>query len=529
MHAILLAPADLLWNGGIGTYIKASSEANSDVGDKANDGLRVDGAELRVKVVGEGGNLGVTQLGRIEFARAGGRINTDAIDNSAGVDTSDHEVNIKIALQHRIQVGELDEPGRLTLLSSMTDAVADLVLADNRGQNRVLGASRFHAPAMLTVHSRLIDAMVEQGRLDRALEFLPNHAQINARIAAGEGLTGPELAVLLAYVKAGLSAAMLASELPDDPAYAERLPGYFPRQMLEGPPTALEAIATHPLAREIITTETVNELVNRAGISYSFRLEEEMAATPEDAIRAYTITSEVFDLPASWAAIAALDNHAPAETQDILTLRTRRLLDRSTRWLLTRRPQPLDVMAEIARYRQPVTELTPMLPKLVCGADRESVDLEIAELMDADAPRELAETVAYSLHTFSLLDVVDVAADSGRDLTECAELLYALSAHLDFDRLLTAVTALERGDRWHALARQALRDDLYRSLRLLTADVLSTTSPGQDAHRKIAQWEDENASRLARARRTLGEIAGATGGDLAPLSVAAREIRSMIR
>jgi glutamate dehydrogenase len=529
MHAILLAPADLLWNGGIGTYIKASTEANSDVGDKANDALRVDGADLRVKVVGEGGNLGVTQLGRIEFARTGGRINTDAIDNSAGVDTSDHEVNIKIALQHRRQVGELDEPGRLSLLASMTDAVAELVLADNRGQNRVLGASRLHAPAMLTVHSRLIDAMVEQGRLDRALEFLPTHAQINARLAAGEGLSGPELAVLLAYVKSGLSAAMLAGELPDDPAYAERLPGYFPRQMLEGSPTALEAIATHPLAREIVTTETVNELVNRAGISYSFRLEEEMAATPEDAIRAYTITSEVFDLPAVWAAISALDNRAPAETQDILTLRTRRLLDRSTRWLLTRRPQPLDVMAEIARYRQPVAELTPLLPKLVCGADRESVDLEIAELTDADAPRELAETVAYSLHTFSLLDVVDVAADSDRDLNECAELLYALSAHLDFDRLLTAVTALERGDRWHALARQALRDDLYRSLRLLTADVLSTTSADHDAFSKIAQWEDENVSRLARARRTLGEIATATGGDLAPLSVAAREIRSMIR
>ncbi|MEP6562999.1 MAG: NAD-glutamate dehydrogenase domain-containing protein, partial [Nakamurella sp.] len=444
-------------------------------------------------------------------------------------DTSDHEVNIKIALQHRMRVGELDEPGRLALLTSMTDAVAELVLADNRGQNRVLGASRLHAPAMLTVHSRLIDAMIEQGRLDRALEFLPSHSQINARIAAGEGLAGPELAVLLAYVKAGLSAAMLAGELPDDPAYAARLAGYFPRQMIDGSPAALEAIATHPLAGEIVTTETVNELVNRAGISYSFRLEEEMAATPEDAIRAYTITSEVFDLPAVWGAIAALDNKAPAETQDILTLRTRRLLDRSTRWLLTRRPQPLDVMAEIARYRQPVAELRPLLPTLVCGADRESVQEEIIELTDADAPLELAATVAYSLHTFGLLDTVDVAAESGRDLTECAELLFALSAHLNFDRLLTSVTALERGDRWHALARQALRDDLYRSLRLLAADVLSTTSGDQDAQHKIAQWEDENASRLARARRTLGEIATGANGDLAPLSVAAREIRSMIR
>ena len=529
IRAILLAPVDLLWNGGIGTYIKASTESNADVGDKANDAVRVDGGQLRAKVVGEGGNLGVTQLGRIEFARAGGRINTDAIDNSAGVDTSDHEVNIKIALQYRMERGELDEAGRLSLLSSMTDEVADLVLADNRGQNRVLGAARLHAPVMLSVHSRLIDALVESGRLDRALEFLPSHTQIAARIAAGEGLAGPELSVLLAYVKSGLSAAMLDSSLPDDPAYARRLPEYFPGNMRDGSPGAMEAITAHPLAREIVTTETVNEMVNRAGISYAFRLEEEMAATAEDAIRAYTIASAVFDLPAAWAAIAALDNKAPAKTQDTLRLRVRRLLDRVTRWLLTRRPQPLDVQGEIERYAGPVAQLSPGLPQLVCGADRDSVAAETAELVDMGTPSELALTVAYSLHTFSLLDAVDVAAVTGRDLRECADLLYALSAHLDFDRLLSAVTELERGDRWHALARQALRDDLYRSQRLLTADVLSTTSPDQDAQHKIAQWEQENASRLARARRTLGEISSVSGSDLAALSVAAREIRSMIR
>ena len=226
----------------------------------------MDGADLRVKVVGEGGNLGVTQLGRIEFARAGGRINTDAIDNSAGVDTSDHEVNIKIALQYRMERGDLDEPGRLALLSSMTDEVADLVLADNRGQNRVLGASRLHAPVMLSVHARLIDALVESGRLDRALEFLPTHAQINARLAAGEGLAGPELCVLLAYVKAGLSAAMLArSTCPTIRPSRHRLPEYFPRADAGRLGGRRAAITAHPLAREIVTTETVNEMVNRAG------------------------------------------------------------------------------------------------------------------------------------------------------------------------------------------------------------------------------------------------------------------------
>ena len=529
MHAILLAPTDLLWNGGIGTYIKASTESNADVGDKANDALRVDGAQLRVKVVGEGGNLGVTQLGRIEFARTGGRINTDAIDNSAGVDTSDHEVNIKIALQQRMESGDLDEAGRLELLSSMTDEVAALVLDDNRGQNGVLGASRLHAPVMLSVHARMIDAMVDAGRLDRDLEFLPTHAQIHARLAAGEGLAGPELCVLLAYVKAGLSAAMLDSTLPDDGAFAERLPQYFPRQMRDGSPAAVAAITSHPLAREIVTTETVNDMINRAGLSFSFRLEEEMAATPQDAIRAYTIVSEVFDLPSIWSAIADLDNRVSAQTQDTLILRTRRLLDRAARWLLTRRPQPLDVVAEIERYRRPVADLTPLLPRWVIGEDQVSVARETAELMEMGAPEPIASTVSYLLHTFSLLDVVDVADDTGQDLRQAGELLYALSAHLDFDHLLTSVTALERGDRWHALARQALRDDLYRSLRMLTADVLSTTAADADAAGKIAHWEGQNASRLGRARRTLGEIASVAAEDLAPLSVAAREIRSMIR
>ncbi len=527
IRAILLAPADLLWNGGIGTYIKASTELNSQVGDKANDAVRVNGDELRVKVVGEGGNLGVTQLGRIEFARRGGRINTDAIDNSAGVDTSDHEVNIKIALQALVESGELDEPGRHALLTSMTDEVASLVLDDNRGQNRVLGASRLHAPAMLSVHGRLIDAMVEDGRLDRALEFLPTPTQIGARRAAGEGLSNPELSLLLAYVKSAMAAAMLASGLPDEPAFAARLPEYFPKQMRQDP--ARRAITAHPLAREIVTTETVNEMVNRAGISFAFRLEEERAATSVDAIRAYTISTRVFDLQLVWTDVAQLDNKASATCQDTLILSARRLLDRSARWLLTRRPQPLDVLAEVDRYAEPVAALIPRMPRLVCGIEDQNVGADAATLMDLGAPRELAKRVAYSLYTFSLLDVVDISAESGRALHECAELYFALSAHLDFDRMLSAVTDLERGERWHALARQALRDDLYQSLRLLSADVLSTTSPEQDAFAKIDQWENENASRLARARRTLGQIAAASVGDLAALSVAAREIRTMIR
>ncbi|TKV61255.1 NAD-glutamate dehydrogenase [Nakamurella flava] len=535
MRAILLAPVDLLWNGGIGTYVKASTQANSEVGDKANDPVRVDGADLRAKVVGEGGNLGVTQLGRIEFARAGGRINTDAIDNSAGVDTSDHEVNIKIALQMRADRGDLDEQGRRELLSSMTDEVAHLVLADNIGQNRVLGVARSHAAPMLSVHARLISALVESGRLDRALEFLPSHTQINQRLANDEGLTSPELSVLLAYVKSGLSAAMIDSDLPSDPAYSGRLLQYFPHQMQDVNNDGLvdeqdaRDILEHPLARQIITTQTVNEMVNRAGTTYAFRLEEELSAPPVDAIRAYTITCEVFDLPDVWASVAALDHQVSASCQDTLTLWYRRLLDRSARWLLTRRPQPLDVRSEIDRYAGPVAELLPLLPGLLRGPEARTVEQDTERVRGLGAPEPIARRMALSLFAFGLLDIVDVAHDTGRPATECAELYYALSAHLEFEWLLTSVSGLPRGDRWGALARQALRDDLYRSLRLLTADVLSTTSPEQSADDKIRQWETENASRIGRAGRTLGELTRSAAGDLAGLSVAAREMRSLIR
>jgi glutamate dehydrogenase len=526
IRAILLAPVDLLWNGGIGTYIKSATETNAAVGDKANDPVRVNGGELRAKVVGEGGNLGVTQLGRIEFARSGGRINTDAIDNSAGVDTSDREVNIKIAFSPEMSAGRLSFEGRNEVLASMTDEVAALVLADNTAQNRLLGVSRAHAGPMLSVHQRLIASLVAEGALDRALEFLPDDEEIRSRIAAGTGLTSPELSVLVAYVKSAAARAVLASELPDDPAFAGMLPHYFPTAMRE---KYMEAIARHPLSREIVTTMTANDIVNGGGISFIFRIGEETAASTTDAVRAYRIVTEVFDLPTLWRDIADRDNVLPAATQDRLLLDSRRLLDRAARWFLSRRPQPLDVSGEIERYAQVVDTLTPKMPELLRGVEHENVGRDAGVLVEMNCDHQLARRVAYSLYTFSLLDIVDVAMETDRDPFEVADVYYALSAHLDFDRMLSQVTALERGDRWHALARQAVRDDLYRSMRLLTADVLSTTSPDQDASAKIAQWENENSSRLARARTTLTEISDTAAQDLAALSVAAREVRTMIR
>ncbi|MGX7827357.1 NAD-glutamate dehydrogenase [Actinokineospora sp. 24-640] len=534
MKAILLADVDLLWNGGIGTYVKSSAETHGDVGDKANDPLRVDGADLRVKVIGEGGNLGLTQRGRIEFARAGGRVNTDALDNSAGVDCSDHEVNIKILLDHLVRAGELDGANRDELLAEMTGEVAELVLADNYRQNAVLGVSRAHAAPMLSVHQRLVDNLENARVLDRGLEALPSRAQFKAMEKAGDALSSPELCTLLAHVKLALKDELLASDLPDLDVFSRRLPDYFPTQLRERFATA---IAAHPLRRQITTTVLVNEVVDGAGISFAFRLAEETSASATDAVRAFAVVTRVYDLPAIWREIDALDTLVPTETADRMVLETRRLLDRVSRWLLTNRPQPLAVGAEISRFHEVARELAPAVGGFLRGRSREKAEQHAESLVSAGVPASLAGQVSALLESYSLLDITEIAELSERDAGldaerspwETAELYYALADHLDIDLMLTAVSELERGNRWHALARLALRDDLYGSLRAITIDVMRQSDPGTRAAEKIAAWEHVNSSRLARARAALADIQASGRLDLATLSVAARQMRSMVR
>ena len=527
--AILRAPADLLWNGGIGTYVKASTESHADAGDKTNDAVRADGTELRVKVVGEGGNLGLTQLGRIEFARAGGKINTDAIDNSAGVDCSDHEVNIKILLDRLVASGELEREARNTVLAEMTDDVAELVLDDNRDQNVVLGVARAHAAAMANVHARLIVDLEARRQLERELDVLPSAARFVEMEAAGEGLSSPELSTLLAHTKLDLTAQVLASDLPDAPAFAGRLPEYFPRAVRERFPAA---VAGHPLRREIVTTLLVNEMVDGAGITYAFRLGEELSAGAADAVRAFAVATAVFELPALWARLR--DPAIPTAVSDTIILESRRLLDRASRWLLTNRPQPLTVGAAVARFVGPVRELASQLPELLQGRERKSVVERAAELREAGVDAEWAMRSAAMMYGYSLLDIVELTELAERDREEreqleVATLYYGLSEHLGIDLALTSVSALERGDRWHALARLALRDDLYGSLRAITLDALREAGPGTSVHDAIAAWEQANASRLVRARAALHEVGTAGQLDLATLSVVSRQLRGLAR
>lgn len=527
IKAILKAPADLLFNGGIGTYIKAETESDSDVGDRANDPVRVNGNQLRVKVVGEGGNLGVTALGRIEFNLAGGRINTDALDNSAGVDCSDHEVNIKILIDSLVTAGKVSAEERTDLLLSMTDEVGQLVLKDNEDQNDLMGTSRVNSASLLPVHARMIKAFVTERGLNRELEALPSEKEIRRRADAGIGLTSPELATLMAHVKLALKADVLASDLPDQEAFASRLPWYFPEKLREpfGP-----EIRAHQLRREIVTTMLVNDVVDTSGITYAYRVSEDVGVGPVDAVRSYAAANAIFRISDVWRAIrAAGDDGVSVVVTDRMTLDLRRLVDRAGRWLLNYRPQPLAVGAEINRFGAKVAALTPRMSEWLRGDDEAIVSREADDFVEHGVPKELAYTVATGLYQFSLLDIIDIGDIVDREADEVADTYFALMDYLNTDTLLTAVSRLERDDRWHSLARLAIRDDIYGSLRALCLDVLAVGEPEETGEEKIAEWETTNGSRVDRARRTLDEIHESGQHDLATLSVAARQIRSMTR
>ncbi|GAC69070.1 NAD-glutamate dehydrogenase [Gordonia soli] len=525
IRSILLAPVDLLWNGGIGTYVKASDESDADVGDKANDAIRVNGKSLRVKVIGEGGNLGVTERGRVEFDLAGGRVNTDALDNSAGVDCSDHEVNIKILLDSAVSASELAETERTPLLESMTDEVADLVLADNISQNSELGFSRTFALERVEVHARLLRELERSG-VDLELEALPAPNELRKRVDGDmhRGLTSPELATLMAHVKLAAKSELLASDLPDNDVFDRRLADYFPvpvRDRFAG------GIATHRLRRQIVATTLVNDVVDRAGTTHLFRLQEGSGATTEEGVRAFVVAGQVFGLPDLFDRIT----HAPATVRgvDEMMLYARRLMFRASRWLLGFRPQPLAMAAEITRYTQRVTTLSTRIDDWLGEASTRDVADRRARYEAHGAPTELAHEVAVSLHRFCLFDIIDAAEIADRDAAEVGELYFAVMERFGLEPLLTAVSDLDYGDRWHALARLALRDDMHGALRALTLKILEDGEPEESATEKIAEWESSHSSRLARVRGTLDEIHESGTLDLATLSVAARQLRSVIR
>lgn len=523
MKAILTAPVDLFWNGGIGTYVKASTQTNAEVGDKSNDAIRVDGKALRCRVVGEGGNLGFTQHGRIEYAAAGGRIYTDFIDNAAGVDCSDHEVNIKILLNTAVADGELGRPERDELLAQMTDEVAELVLRDNYDQARALNNAQAQAASLLPVHRRMINELERAGALDRALEALPPDDELAVRTESG--LTASEFAVLLAYVKIVLEREIVSEGLADEEWTTDILVNYFPTPLRE---RFADRMGRHRLRRDIVTTVLVNEAINRGGISFVFRVVEETAASAADVLRAYVVVREVFGLRELWDAVEALDNQVSPELQTSVYLDTRRLLDRAVRWLVTNRRSPLDVPAEIARLRDGVARLLPDLEHLFYGTEREALAAHIESLTGKGLPRELAEQATRLMYSFGLLDVVETARSTGREVSEVASVYFVLSDRFRVDALLSKISLLPREDRWQTLARMALRYDLYAALAALTAEVLGSTSDSLPPVDRVQEWEQANATSIHRAHRAMGEF-DESRADLSALSVLLRQIRTLVR
>ncbi|PZR82580.1 MAG: NAD-glutamate dehydrogenase, partial [Candidatus Aeolococcus gillhamiae] len=530
IRAMLRAPVDLFWNGGIGTYVKASTESHADAHDRSSDALRVDATELRFRVVGEGGNLGLTQRARIELALAGSQVNTDAVDNSAGVDCSDHEVNLKIVLNRAVGDGDLTVKQRDALLAEMTEEVAAQVLRDNIDQTQALSNAKAGALAMVDVHARYLRRLVAAGRLDRDLEALPTDEELSNRAADGHGLTAPELAVVLAYTKIQTYDELLASEVPADSYLHKELLGYFPSLMRE---RFGDQIAGHPLRREIIATALANATVNRAGISFLFRMGEETGAGVPDVVKAHLVAKEVFGLDRLWAEVEAAQDQVAALTQTSMFLEARKLIERATRWLLRNRRQPMDIESTVEFFSPGVQQLADQMPRYLSEIDRETLARSVAELELAGVEGDLAGRIAALDSMFSALDIVDVAAQLGAAVDRVAQVYFAIGERLELDWLQVQIVQLPRGDRWQALARGALRDDLYHQHASLTADVLRRGSGDAEeqhgAPRTLVEaWASRNQSALARSLTLLADIKSAGSSDLATLCVALREVRDLV-
>ncbi|QJQ07013.1 NAD-glutamate dehydrogenase [Undibacterium piscinae] len=516
LKAILQAPVDLLYNGGIGTYVKATFETHAQVGDKSSDAFRVNGNELRCKVLAEGGNLGCTQNGRIEFAQHGGRIYTDAIDNSAGVDCSDHEVNIKILLGSIVEAGDLTLKQRNDLLASMTDEVGLLVLTDNYYQSQALDIATHRPMYVLDGQQRLMQSLESQGRLNRAIEFLPNDEEIARRKSRKQGLTAPEGAVVLAYAKMSVFDELLASNLPDDPYFSGALKAYFPKVLSErfGP-----AIAAHPLKREIIATFISNTVVNRTGATFVNFIASEAGATAADVIRSFTLAREIFDLEPLWDQIDALDYRVDAKLQLDLLTRLTAIAQRASRWMLRVGAQSTDLPTLIQHYQPAAREMRAHLQEWLPEAAYDNWQQAAEILVNAGVEAMLAQHLTALEFIFPALDLVDLAQSCNIDLEQAARAYFGVDAELGLTGWRNQINRLPTDTLWQTQARGSARDDVYSIASQITKGLLSRNE-------EVGTWREQHAPAIARLCKLLGSIS-TQGADLAPVSVALRELRHL--
>jgi glutamate dehydrogenase len=517
IRAILKLPVDLLWNGGIGTYVKASWEANSAVGDRTNDAVRVDGRDLRCHVVGEGGNLGVSQLGRIEFSLRGGRVNTDFVDNSGGVDCSDHEVNIKILLDLATRRTRLTRAERDRMLASMTEEVAALVLRDNYLQSQAISQQCVRAAELLGEHAHLMRSLEVEGLLDRALEFLPNAEDLEERRRAGQGLVRPELAMVLSYAKIALNQQLVRSDVPEDPYLGRELDRYFPERLSR---RYARLLPQHRLKREIIATATTNSIVNRMGPAFVARTQQDTGADAAAVARAYTIAREVHDARELWQEVEKLDNRVAADTQYAALQESVALISHTTYWLLARHRKDLGIESQVRRLRPGIEAFARSAHEYLRGLDRDTFSERMTGLTAAGMPQDLARRVALCATMKCAPDVVELAHAEGLSVDAGLRAYFTVGSGLGLDWLRGRVDALEVSGHWQGVARTSLREGLYQAHRELTQRMLRETRT-RDPDGAFAQWQKVHAEQLAHLQGIIADLRTQVPAlDFASLSVA---------
>lgn len=519
--ALLRSRVDLLWNGGIGTYVKSSRESHMDVGDKANDALRVDASELRCRVLGEGGNLGMTQLARVEFALGGGRSNTDFIDNAGGVDCSDHEVNIKILLDAIVGRGDLTGKQRNELLEGMTDSVAELVLANNYRQVQAISIAEREAKNRGGEYSRLISKLVDAGRLDRELEFLPSDEELAERRVAGQTLTRPELCVLISYSKAILKEELIESDLGKDSHLSGAVTTAFPDQLTE---RFAQDISEHRLRREIMCTQVANDIVNHMGLNYVLRQRKAAGAPVADVARAYTAVMSIFRLHELWNDVEALDYTVSADVQLDMMLEIIRLVKRASRWLLRNRRHQMAPTTTISEFAEGVERFQTALPDLLRGDAAERYRDDCQRYVESGVEQSVAERIAAGAHVFSGLAIVDVASSMDTELLDVATLYYHLGESLELDWFGAQILASKVDNEWQAMAREAYLEDLQWQQCTLAKGVLRLRCEDLDIVGCLSAWEAQEEALLKRWSTMLAELHATTSPDFAMFAVANREL-----
>ena len=522
MHAILKAPVDLFWNGGIGTYVKGQHQSHPECGDRANDAVRVDGRDLRCKVVGEGGNLGCTQPGRIEAALAGVRLNTDFIDNAGGVHSSDREVNIKIPLNGLMLAGRLKREDRDPFLASLTDDIASSVLRDNYVQSLAISLLERGAGSRLDEHANLMRVLEREGLLNRAVEYLPDDETLNERRSRNQGLTRPEISVLISYSKISLFDALLKSSIPDDPFFDRDLIDYFPARLVE---KYRETLLGHRLRREIIATILSNAVVNRMGVAFTHLFAENHGLPLADVVKAYATAHEIYDGDRYWRPIQALDGQIPSPLQLRLYGRAVGLMKHATTWLLTRRWSAPSVGDGVATFQKGIAELTRMLPDILPPSYRSEWDKATAGMEKDGTPRELAMHLANTMVVGSAPDIVELASRRGVSLKEAAGVYFQIGDRLRVLWLLSSIIALNAQGKWQALARHNLREDTYLLHRQIADRILA--QPGKTPEQRVDHWMAANEDRVKFGMQRLQELQAGGVHEFMTLAVGVRELRKL--